>query len=84
MAKSSAVIILLVECRLMEIGTSSDFIPFPLSFTSIKFFPPLLIVTDISVAEASIAFSNNSLITDAGLSITSPAAILLITSGSRI
>ena len=40
--------------------------------------PPFFISTFIFVAPASIEFSTNSFTTDAGFSITSPAAILFI------
>ena len=46
----------------------------------IKDIPPSLISIVTAVASASIAFSTSSFTTDDGLSITSPAAILLIVS----
>ena len=46
----------------------------------IKDIPPSLISIVTAVAQASIAFSTSSFTTDDGLSITSPAAILLIVS----
>ena len=46
----------------------------------IKDIPPSLISIVTAVAPASIAFSTSSFTTDDGLSITSPAAILLIVS----
>ena len=52
--------------------------PEPLSVILINDVPPSLISTDIIVAPASIAFSISSLTIDAGLSITSPAAIWFI------
>ena len=45
--------------------------------------PPFFISTFIFVAPASIEFSTNSFTTDAGLSITSPAAILFIVKSSN-
>ena len=52
--------------------------PIPLSETIISCLPPSLTIILISVAFASIAFSISSFIINAGLSITSPAAIWLI------
>ncbi len=81
-SKSSALLILLVACLSKAISISSCAIPFPLSLTLIYEIPPFLISTVILVAPASIEFSTISFITDAGLSITSPAAILFIVSSS--
>ena len=75
---SSAVRILLVEWRKKAHLTSSASIPHPLSVTRINEIPPSLISTVTEVAFASIAFSTSSFTIDAGLSITSPAAILSI------
>ena len=77
-ARSSAVRILLVEWRKKAHLTSSASIPHPLSVTRINEIPPSLISTVTEVAFASIAFSTSSFTIDAGLSITSPAAILSI------
>ena len=74
-SKSIAVLILLVEWRKKARGISSFAIPQPLSVILMKEIPPSFISIVIAVAFASIAFSNNSFTTDAGLSITSPAAI---------
>ena len=49
----------------------------PLSTTLIEATPDCSTSTLISVDSASMAFSNNSLTTELGLSTTSPAAILL-------
>ena len=73
--KSSADIILLVEWRRNAIFTSFFSIPHPLSVILIKPIPPSLISTVTAVDFASIAFSKSSFTTDAGRSITSPAAI---------
>ncbi len=51
-------------------------IPVPLSTTRIDSTPDCATSILISVAWASMAFSNNSLTTDPGRSTTSPAAIL--------
>ena len=77
-ARSSALRILLVEWRKNAALTSSLSIPIPLSAIRINVMPPSLISTVTAVAPASIAFSASSLTTDAGRSMTSPAAILSI------
>ena len=77
-ARSSALRILLVEWRKNAARTSSLSIPIPLSAIRINVMPPSLISTVTAVAPASIAFSASSLTTDAGRSMTSPAAILSI------
>ena len=77
-SKSSADLILLVACLSNAISKSSWAIPFPSSVIFIYEIPPFFISTVILVAPASIEFSIISFITDAGLSITSPAAILFI------
>ena len=81
--KSSADLNLLVECLSNAISISSCIIPFPLSVTRIYEIPPFLISTVILDAPASIEFSITSFTTDAGLSITSPAAILFIVKSSN-
>ena len=81
-SKSSAFLILLVACLSNAISKSSGAIPFPLSATLIYDIPPFFISTVILFAPASIEFSTISFITDAGLSITSPAAILFIVKSS--
>ena len=81
---SSALLILLVECLSRERRASSLSIPQPLSATLIKSLPPLLTSTATLVAPASIEFSTSSFTTEAGLSMTSPADILFITSSGRI
>ena len=80
--KSSADLILLVACLSNAISKSSCAIPLPLSLTFIKEIPPFFISTVIDVAPASIEFSTISFTTEAGLSITSPAAILFIVKSS--
>jgi len=55
--------------------------PQPSSLTRTSSSPPCSTATSIRVAPASIAFSISSLTALAGRSITSPAAILLITFG---
>ena len=83
MLKSSADLILLVACLSNAISKSSSAIPFPLSVIRIYDIPPFFISTVIFVAPASIEFSTISFIADAGLSITSPAAILFIVKSSN-
>ena len=82
-SRSFALLILLVACLSNAISISSGKIPFPLSVIRIYVIPPFFISTVTFVAPASIEFSINSLTTDAGLSITSPAAILLIVKSSN-
>src|SRR3989338_5450960 len=81
--KSSTERILLVAWRRTDFSASSGDIPSPLSDILIRFFPESSTSTVILLAPASKEFSSNSLITEAGLSITSPAAILLIRSSGR-
>ena len=81
--RSSADLILLVACLSKAISTSSFCIPFPSSVILIKDIPPFFISIVICFAPASIEFSTSSLTTEAGLSITSPAAILLIVNSSN-
>ena len=78
--RSSELLILLVACLKKAHLISSFAIPQPLSVTLISDIPPSLISSVICVAPESIAFSRSSLTTEAGLSITSPAAILFIVS----
>ena len=81
--KSETDLILLVACLSNAISKSSSAIPFPLSVIRIYDIPPFFISTVIFVAPASIEFSTISFIADAGLSITSPAAILFIVKSSN-
>ena len=76
--RSSTEEILLVEWRRKARDTSSGGMPQPLSVTRMKEMPPSRISTVTAVALASMAFSRSSFTTEAGLSITSPAAILLM------
>ena len=78
MNRSSTEEILLVEWRRKARDTSSGGMPQPLSVTRMKEMPPSRISTVTAVALASMAFSRSSFTTEAGLSITSPAAILLM------
>ena len=75
---SSIVPILLVVCLRYEIVRSSLVIPSPSSTMRIPVAPPPSTSILISVALASMEFSISSFTTDAGLSMTSPAAILFI------
>ena len=81
--KSSTVLILLVAWRRNARGISSFGMPHPLSVTRIKEQPPSLISTVTAVAWASTAFSSSSFTTEAGRSMTSPAAILLMVLWSK-
>ena len=72
---------LLVANRSKASSASPREMPTPLSTTLIRSTPPPRTSTEISVAPASSEFSTNSLTTDAGRSVTSPAAILDETSG---
>ena len=72
-----------VACRSTASGKSSLSIPDPSSTTRISDFPPCENSVSIREAPASIAFSINSLTTDAGRSMTSPAAIRLIAASVR-
>ena len=83
-SKSDSVYILLVECLSKATSTSSDSIPLPLSDTMIEFIPPEEVEINILSAPASREFSTNSFTTDAGRSITSPAAIKAAISGESI
>ena len=76
--RSSTVRILLVAWRRKARGIWSALMPQPLSVTRISSHPPSLISTVTAVAWASMAFSSSSFTTEAGRSMTSPAAILLI------
>ncbi len=79
-ARSSPVRILLVACRSRQSSASSRSIPVPSSTTRIIELPPRRIITSIFRAPASREFSTSSLTTEAGRSITSPAATWLATS----
>ena len=70
---------LLVACACNANSRSSLCIPCPLSRTRIKLIPASSISISIFVAAASILFSINSFTTEAGRSITSPAAIWFAT-----
>ena len=74
--------ILLVEKFEAARGRSPERMPTPSSETTMRERPPSERSTVIRSASASIAFSINSLQTLAGRSMTSPAAILLDTSGA--
>ncbi len=82
--RSSIFLIFVVVCGWKMVSKFSLGIPIPSSETSIMSIPPFLTFTVILVAPASIELSTNSLITEAGLSITSPAAICLITSSDSL
>ena len=77
LASSACVLSLLVACCANASGRSSGCMPQPLSCRLISNRPPFLISSLISDAPASRLFSSNSLTTDAGRSMTSPAAIWL-------
>ena len=82
-SRSSRTPILLVACLRKASSNSPAGMPDPLSLTFINSTPPPRASTAISVAPASREFSISSFTTEAGLSITSPAAILETTSGAR-
>ena len=82
--KSSNTLIFDVACFLNAFSASARSMPFPSSLTAIKEVPPSSILIQIFLAPASREFSTSSLTTDAGLSITSPAAIWLIVCSSKI
>ena len=75
---------LLVAWRRKATPASSGLMPQPSSVTRMKVAPPFLNSTLIFPAPASSAFSTSSFITDAGLSTTSPAAIMSATSGGSM
>ena len=76
--RSSSEAILLVAWRISANGSCSAAMPPPLSRTRSSFTPPPSSCTAISVAPASRLFSSNSFKAEAGRSITSPAAIWLM------
>ena len=78
MKRSSTDLILLVAWRRKARAIWSLGIPQPLSVTRTMEQPPSLISMVTAVAWASMAFSRSSFTTEAGRSITSPAAILLM------
>src|SRR5690625_1127772 len=80
-SRSSKLAILLVACEASANGKSSATMPPPSSRTRIKREPPASISTSMRVLPASRLFSTSSLTTDAGRSMTSPAAIWLTRSG---
>ncbi len=80
-SKSSTRLILLVAYLPNAVSTSAEAIPLPSSVMRIDSSPPPRVSTLICLAPASSAFSTSSLTTEAGLSTTSPAAILAATWG---
>src|SRR5687768_17356239 len=66
-----------VACRSIARSASPRSIPVPSSVTRTNVLPPPSISMETVCAPASREFSSSPLITDAGLSTTSPAAILL-------
>ena len=73
--KSEASRIFEVAWRSKARRASVSDIPLPLSITWMHVFPASVTDTSICPAPASMAFSTSSFITEAGLWITSPAAI---------
>jgi hypothetical protein len=73
--RSSGAEILLVAWRAKARATSAAGMPHPSSATRMRERPPPSVSTSIREAPASRAFSTSSLTTEAGRSITSPAAI---------
>ncbi len=82
-SSSSSERILLVAWRISASASSSGGIPQPSSVIEMRLTPPSSSTMRSVVAPASIAFSSNSLTTDAGRSTTSPAAIWLISWSGR-
>ena len=82
--RSFASFILLVACGSIANFASTGSIPLPLSLTTISFRPPSVREILILFAPASIEFSTNSLTTEETFSITSPAAIKLVTCWSNL
>jgi hypothetical protein len=68
-----------VQCRPIASGNSSGRIPQPSSVTRRSVSPPPAVAISMRDAPASSAFSTSSLTTLAGRSMTSPAAIWLMT-----
>ncbi len=83
-SSSSSERILLVAWRVSASGSSSGGMPLPSSVTAMRRMPPPSRRTSMARAPASMAFSRISLSTDAGRSITSPAAIWLINRSGRV
>jgi len=79
--RSSNVAILLVACGASASGNSSGAMPTPSSRTRISRMPPCSTSMSMRCAPASRLFSANSFTTEAGRSMTSPAAIWLTSSG---
>ena len=75
-SRSGTSVSLLVANRSKASTASSEAIPDPLSATLISSRPPATMPILISVLPASREFSTSSLTTEAGRSMTSPAAIL--------
>ena len=75
-SRSGTSVSLLVANRSKASAASSEAIPDPLSATLISSSPPATMAILISVLPASSEFSTSSLTTEAGRSMTSPAAIL--------
>ena len=73
-----------VACRAGARGMSSGRMPEPLSVIKICFLPPDSMLTVIFVAPASRLFSISSFTIEEGRSMTSPAAIFVTVTGSRI
>ena len=83
-SRSSSEAILLVACRASAIGSSPAAMPQPSSRTRTSATPPRSMSISMRVAPASSAFSTSSLTTEAGRSITSPAAIWSTSSPGRM
>ncbi len=82
--RSASAASLLVAWRLRLRGISSGVMPAPSSTTRMSRRPPSSTATVMVKAPASRAFSTSSLTAAAGRVMTSPAAILAATWGSRI
>ena len=82
--RSLSLTIFEVACLKKAVFTSFESIPQPLSVILIRSIPPFFISTVMEELPASIEFSKSSFTIDAGLSTTSPAAILSIVPLSSI
>jgi len=78
--RSSTLSSLEVAWRVKAAWRSARVMPPPSSTTRMSFLPPPSTEISILVAPASMEFSISSLTTESGLSTTSPAAILSMTS----
>ena len=81
--RSSAFFSLLVACEAKASGRSSGTMPQPSSTMRMSSVPPESRSMSMRLAPASTEFSRSSFTTDAGRSMTSPAAIFATTPGGN-